>query len=205
MTAPGRQPTAVGPTSPSVDPGAWVRAAAAGDGAAWHRLVDQYDGLVWAVARSFRLSASDAADVVQTTWLRLVEHLDRIEQAERVSAWLVTTARRECLALLRRQTHQAQAPLGDVELIDDKAPGLDQGLLAGERDRAVWAAFARLSERCQRLLRVLVADPAPSYEDVGLALDMPVGSIGPTRSRCLEQLRRVIGIEGAGPLLLEPS
>jgi RNA polymerase sigma factor (sigma-70 family) len=205
MTALGRQHIATGPTSPPVDPAAWVRAAAAGDAAAWNQLVNQYDGLVWAVARSFRLSSSDAADVVQTTWLRLVEHLDRIEQAERVSAWLVTTARRECLALLRRQSHQAPTPLGGVELIEDKAPALDHALLAGERDSAVWAAFARLSERCQRLLRILVADPPPSYEDVGLALDMPVGSIGPTRSRCLEQLRRIIGIEGAGPLLLEPS
>jgi RNA polymerase sigma factor (sigma-70 family) len=205
MTAPGRQHTASGLTSQSVDPAAWVRAAAAGDAVAWNRLVNQYDGLVWAVARSFRLSSSDAADVAQTTWLRLVEHLDRIQQGERVSAWLVTTARRECLALLRRQSHQAPLPVASVELVEDKAPGLDHALLAGERDSAVWAAFARLSERCQRLLRILVADPPPSYEDVGLALEMPVGSIGPTRSRCLEQLRRIIGIEGAGSLLLEPS
>jgi RNA polymerase sigma factor (sigma-70 family) len=203
MSALGRRDLASGSTT--IDPAAWVRAAAAGDAAAWDRLVSQYDGLVWAVARSFRLSSSDAADVVQTTWLRLVEHLGRIEKGERVSAWLVTSARRECLALLRRQAHQAPASIAIVELVEDTAPSLDHALLAGERDSAVWAAFARLSERCQRLLRVLVADPPPSYEDVGLALDMPVGSIGPTRGRCLEQLRQKIGIEGTGPLLLGPS
>jgi RNA polymerase sigma factor (sigma-70 family) len=205
MSAIGRQQVASGATPPPVDPAAWVRAAAAGDAAAWDRLVSQYDGLVWAVARSFRLSSADAADVAQTTWLRLVEHLGRIEQGERVSAWLVTTARRECLALLRRQSHQAPTPLATVELVADKAPALDHALLTGERDSAVWAAFARLSERCQRLLRILVADPPPSYEDVGLALGMPVGSIGPTRGRCLEQLRSKIGLDGTGPLLLEPS
>jgi RNA polymerase sigma factor (sigma-70 family) len=177
---------------PSVDDAALVVAAAAGDTRAWAQLVERYDSLVWAVARSFRFTATDAADVVQTTWLRLVEHLDRIEQGDRVSAWLVTTARRECLTLVRRQSRQAPPALASVDLVEDDGPPPDHALLAGERERAVWVAFARLSERCQRLLRLLVADPAPTYEDVGLVMDMPVGSIGPTRGRCLERLRSVM-------------
>jgi RNA polymerase sigma factor (sigma-70 family) len=196
--------TAVSPTGRAAaeeaagfNPAGLVLAAAAGDRLAWGQLVERYDRLVWAVARSFRLSDSDASDVVQTTWLRLVENLDRIHQPERVSSWLVTTARRECLGFVRRQAQRAPASLPPMDLVEDDAPPLDQSLLAGERDRAVWAAFSRLSERCQSLLRLLIADPQPSYEDVGLALDMPIGSIGPTRARCLENLRKVMGSGGS--------
>jgi RNA polymerase sigma factor (sigma-70 family) len=165
-----------------------VRDAAAGDQAAWNRLVERFNGLVWAVARAHRLAGADASDVVQTTWLRLVENLDRVQDPERVGAWLATTARRECLRTLRLS---ARVLPTETELLPD--PGTDAPLgatlLAEERDRALWEAFGGLSERCQALLRLLVADPPPSYEDVGAALDMPIGSIGPTRQRCLERLR----------------
>ncbi len=170
------------------DVGQLVRDAADGDQAAWNRLVELYNGLVWSVARGFRLAPADASDVVQTTWLRLVEHLGRLQEPERVGAWLATTARRECLRTLRLSARQVPT---ETELLPDpgtEAP-LAAGLLASERDRALWTAFAGLSERCQALLRLLVADPPPSYEDVGAALDMPIGSIGPTRQRCLERLR----------------
>src|SRR4051794_30382531 len=159
-----------------------VRAAAEGDQAAWHELVDRYNGLVWSVARAHRLSTVDASDVVQTTWLRLVENLDRLQEPERVGAWLATTARRESLRSLR---FSARVVPTETELLPD--PGTDApaaaALLASERDRALWTAFGGLSKRCQVLLRLLVADPPPSYEDVGAALDMPIGSIGPTRQR----------------------
>ena len=165
-----------------------VRDAAAGDQAAWNRLVERFNGLVWAVVRSHRLAGADASDVVQTTWLRLVEHLDRLQDPERVGAWLATTARRECLRTLRLS---ARVLPTETEQLPD--PGTDAplgaALLSRERDRALWEAFGGLSERCQALLRLLVADPPPSYEDVGAALDMPIGSIGPTRQRCLERLR----------------
>jgi RNA polymerase sigma factor (sigma-70 family) len=170
------------------DVGQLVRDAAGGDQAAWDRLVERFNGLVWAVARAHRLAGADASDVVQTTWLRLVENLDRVQDPERVGAWLATTARRECLRTLRLS---ARVVPTETELLPD--PGTDAplgaALLADERDRALWAAFGGLSERCQALLRLLVADPPPSYEDVGAALDMPIGSIGPTRQRCLERLR----------------
>jgi RNA polymerase sigma factor (sigma-70 family) len=172
--------------------GELVHAAGAGDQAAWDKLVDHFGGLVWSVARSFRLGDADAADVTQVTWLRLVENLHRIEDGDRVGAWLATTARRECLRLIRQQgrvvTFDDDAVLDD--LAPQEAPEPAQRLLAQERDAALWAALEGISPRCQHLLRVLMADPPPSYEEVSAALDMPIGSIGPTRARCLEHLRR---------------
>jgi RNA polymerase sigma factor (sigma-70 family) len=170
-----------------------VRAAADGDQAAWDGLVDRYNGLVWSVARAHRLSTVDASDVVQTTWLRLVEHLGRLQDPERVGAWLATTARRECLRTLRHSTRQV--PTDEVpEAVAETR--VDSALLVEERDRALWQAFGGLSERCQTLLRILVADPPPSYDEIGAALDMPIGSIGPTRQRCLDRLRSLAEGEG---------
>jgi RNA polymerase sigma factor (sigma-70 family) len=170
-----------------------VRAAAEGDQVAWNGLVDRYDGLVWSVVRSYRLSTADASDVAQTTWLRLVEHLGRLQEPERVGSWLATTARRECLRTLRQSARQVP-----TEELPDAGTDvrLDAALLTAERDRALWQAFAGLSERCRALLRILVADPPPSYEEIGAALDMPIGSIGPTRRRCLERLRGLAEGEG---------
>jgi RNA polymerase sigma factor (sigma-70 family) len=153
--------------------------------------------LLWSIARSFRLGQADASDVVQTTWLRLLEHLGSIRQPERVSGWLATTARNECLALLRRQARQGGTLDNPEQLVaDDAAP--DEALLQGERDAQLWQALGRLSGLCQGLLRVLAADPPPSYQEVALALDMPIGSIGPRRGRCLEQLRLQLADAAAG-------
>lgn len=177
---------------------ALVRAAAAGDQAAWDRLVERYVGLLWRVARRHRLGDQDARDVVQTTWLRLAEHLDRLERPEYVGAWLATTARNESLRVLRLARRQLPMPVD--ELPDDGVDGrLEAGLLLAERDRKLWAAFAALSERCRTLLELLVADPPPSYEEIGAALGMPVGSIGPTRARCLDRLRERVVLAGIGP------
>ncbi|MDQ3608225.1 MAG: sigma-70 family RNA polymerase sigma factor [Actinomycetota bacterium] len=168
-----------------------VECAATGDERAWQGLVDEFGGLVWAVTRAHRLGGADAADVAQTTWLRLVEHLDRLDEPARVGAWLATTARRECLAVLRRSARLV--PRGD-ELPEpaDEGPAHDATLLAHERDATLWTVFAGLSERDRALLRMLIADPAPSYEEIGAALEMPIGSIGPTRARALERLRRAV-------------
>jgi RNA polymerase sigma factor (sigma-70 family) len=176
-----------------------VRAARDGDRDAWNALVARYGGLIWAVARSHRLGDADAADVFQTTWLRLVEHLDTIRNPEGIGSWLATTARHECLRVLRvGQRHVLTDGFDLPEEAVDVA--LDARLLEGERNAALWRAFAGLPARCRGLLRLLVADPPPSYEDVGAALEMPVGSIGPTRARCLEQLRgrlATVGITAA--------
>jgi len=166
-----------------------LRAAALGDQSAWAQIVDQHSALVWATARAHRLSLDDAADVAQTTWLRLVEHLDRIQQPERLGAWLATTARRESLRVIRRGGRER--PTDEPDLFEAPADdSLDRVLLDPERDGALWRAFAKLSDRCKALLRLLVYGDEPSYEEVSAALGMPIGAIGPTRMRCLDRLRR---------------
>src|SRR5262245_28876354 len=173
-----------------------VRAAAQGDEDAWNAIVDRFQGLVWATARAHRLSHADAADVAQTTWLRLVENLDRIRDPERLGGWLATTARRECLRHIRLHGRELSTDGAEVfEPASDEPPEL--ALLTEERDGALWRAFTKLSELCQALLRLLVSQDEPSYEAIGAALDMPVGSIGPTRMRCLDKLRAGLGLDPA--------
>jgi len=169
-----------------------VRAAAGGDQRAWDQLVERYSGLVWNVARAHRLDPAEAADVVQTSWLRLVENLGEIRTPAGVGAWLATTARREALRSIR-QTGRCR-PSDQMEALAPPDPtAIDDALLEAERDAELWAAFGRLRAGDQALLRLLVADPAPSYEEIGAALEMPIGSIGPTRARALERLRGELG------------
>ena len=173
-----------------------VRAAARGDQNAWTELVGRFERLVWATARAHRLSRTDAADVAQTTWLRLVENLDRIREPDRLGAWLATTARRESIRHLR--LHERELPTDDADLFEAITENqLELALLTEERDAALGRAFARLNERCQTLLRLLVSDDAPSYDDIGAALGMPLGTIGPTRLRCLEKLRAYAEVDAA--------
>jgi RNA polymerase sigma factor (sigma-70 family) len=174
------------------------RRAETGDQAAWNAIVDRYTKLVWSVARAYRLGNADAADVVQTTWLRLVEHLGRIEDPERLVTWLATTARRECLRTLRRAGRELLGTDDDalLDIVDEHSTPVDARLLAEERDAVLWEFFQRLSQRCQVLLRILMATPPPDYTTVSSVLGIPVGSIGPTRGRCLDQLRKLA--TGAG-------
>ena len=168
-----------------------VSAAANGDQRAWDQIVERYSGLLWAVARAHRLSAADGADVVQTTWLRLIEHLPQIRNREGIGSWLATTARRECLRTLRSGARCQ--PSEEMQLLVDAGADhaeLDSALLTAERDAELWAAFSRLPARDQALLRLLAVDSPPSYQEISAALDMPIGSIGPTRARALERLRR---------------
>ena len=174
--------------------GELVGRARKGDQAAWDAIVGRHGSRVWAVARAHRLNSADAEDVFQVTFLRLVTHIETIRDPARVGAWLATTARHECLRILRRAGRAV--PSGDSEILDAAdplLPPLEGNLLADERQTALHAGLARLSEQCQRLLRVLMADPEPSYEEVGRALGMPIGSIGPTRGRCLKHLKRELG------------
>lgn len=193
------------------DTGQLVRGAAVGDESAWRGLVAQFSGLVWAVARAHRLAGADAADVFQTTWLRLAEHIGRIERPERVGAWLATAARRECLQHLR--TAGRALPTDDMDRLDVTplvGNPTEEAVLAAEKERedadraaVLWRAFGRLPGRCRDLLRVLMASPPPSYAEVAAALALPLGSIGPTRARCLQRLRdEMAGIrDGIAPSL----
>ena len=171
--------------------GGLVAAAAAGDEPAWEALVDTFGGLVWSVIKGYRLSAADAADVSQTTWLRLAEHIGRVREPERIGSWLATTAGRECLRLIRQ--NRRTVPSDDLILTEapdpDPAAQPETVVIDHERDTELWCAFCELPQTAQVLLRLLFADPAPSYEQISLATGMPIGSIGPTRGRYLTQLR----------------
>jgi RNA polymerase sigma factor (sigma-70 family) len=177
----------------AVDVAVLVRRAAAGDRSAWEGLVDQYGRLIWAMTRDFRLPESDAADVFQATWLRLLEHIDRLEYPERVGSWIATTARHECLRSVAARkrvvlVHDDTALSGVL----GHGPDADERLLAEERALEVRDALTHLPSRWQRLLELLMADPPASYAEISDQLGLPVGSIGPTRGRCLERLRVIL-------------
>jgi RNA polymerase sigma factor (sigma-70 family) len=180
-----------------------VTAAASGDKTAWQGLVERFSGLVWSVTRAYRLADADAADAFQTTWLRLAEHIGRIQRPERVGAWLATAARRECLQIIRagaRAVPAADMTRFEPVTLGGDPPEPEEAVLRAEREREdaeraadLWRAFERLSARCRELLRVLMAVPPPSYGEVAAALGIPIGSIGPTRARCLQRLRAQLG------------
>ena len=172
--------------------------ASAGDEEAWGALTDRFSRLVWAVARSFRMSPEDSADAVQNTWLKLLENLDRIQRPEALPGWLTTTARHEALGILRRRGREVLSREDDVgaEVADAATDDLDAALLDDERDAALWRCFHGLSARCQQLLRVLMAADRQHYSEVAAELGMPIGSIGPTRMRCLDQLRALADRSG---------
>jgi RNA polymerase sigma factor (sigma-70 family) len=177
-----------------------VRRAAAGDSAAWNTIVDEFSNLLWAVATGFRLGRADAAEVVQTTWVRLVENLDRIKQPEALPGWLATTARREALRMVRMQGREM---LVDTEFSfsgergpEDADP--EPSALREDRRRLIWWAVNQLPENCQALLHLLTV-VRPTYAEVSDMLGIPIGSIGPTRGRCLKRLREILaelGISG---------
>jgi RNA polymerase sigma factor (sigma-70 family) len=188
-----------------------VAAATAGDEAAWADLVRRYTPLVRAVVSQYRLNQADGADVNQTVWLRLGEQLGRLREPAALPAWIATTTRNECLRLIRlgRRTSPydpldttAAGASGVPVVLDESAP--DDGLLAAERQQALRDSFAELGPRCRQLIGMLVAEPPATYEEISEKLDIPMGSIGPTRSRCLQKLRdcpsmvRFLGSVSAG-------
>ncbi|HXS62632.1 MAG TPA: sigma-70 family RNA polymerase sigma factor [Streptosporangiaceae bacterium] len=181
-------------TDGAVDATYLIRRAAEGHRWAWERLVAKYSRLIWAMTRDFKLSESDASDVVQATWLRLLEHIDRIEHPDRVGSWLATTARHECLRHLAARKRVVLVQDDDDALVDavSHQPEVDERLLADERAAAVREAMSSLPWRWQRLLELLMSDPPVSYLEISDQLGLPVGSIGPTRGRCLERLRELL-------------
>lgn len=173
-----------------------VAAARAGDDGAWGQLVERYAPLVLSVVRRHRLQGDDADDVAQTLWLRLVEHLESIREPEALPGWIVTTARHECLRLIKaHQRSQPFDPQSGREVAEraDSAR-VDEDLLDAERHEALLAAFAELPDRQRALLALLVTDPPPSYAEISRRTGIPVGSIGPTRARALERVRASPGV-----------
>jgi RNA polymerase sigma factor (sigma-70 family) len=169
------------PPKTELDLAALVRAAAAGDELALTRLVERFDHGLRCIARSYRLGPWDVDDVVQATWLQFLRHGGSLREPAAVGGWLATTARRESLRVLQCQVREYLA-----DEPDRAAP--DRELIDAERRELVHAALAELPDRPRRLLRVLIARPELSYAEVGRMLDMPIGSIGPTRARALDRL-----------------
>lgn len=168
-----------------------VAAAVRGEQEAWNELVDRYLPLVRSVTRTYRLSDGDADDVSQTVWLRLVEHLTDIRAPAALPKWIITTTRNESLRVIkaRRRTLPVD-PLGAATFDAAADPmEVDGDLLRAERHQALRDGLSELAPQQRRLLLLLIADPPLSYREIGELLDMPVGSIGPTRARCLDQLR----------------
>ena len=178
---------------------ALLRSAADGDRQAWERLVDRYADLVWSVCRKLGMNTEDAADAVQLTWLALLENLDRIREPERLAGWLAVTCRRQCLNLMRRSRPTVSVEDEFMERLAGHGSPADEPVLTAEQFAIVWQAFRQLSELCQRVLRALVVeaeDGPPSYRVVAANLQMKVGSLGPTRARCLAQLRKLLDSSG---------
>jgi RNA polymerase sigma factor (sigma-70 family) len=168
-----------------------VSAARNGDKEAWDRLVVRYAPLVWSVCLRYRLGRAQADDVSQSVWLRLVEQLDRLREPAALPGWLVTTTQRECLRA--QNAARRELPLGpvlDEDMPDQQTPTADRELLEAERRVALREAFTHLPPDCQQLISFLVQDPPVPYKEISARLGIPVGSIGPTRRRCLDKLRR---------------
>jgi RNA polymerase sigma factor (sigma-70 family) len=192
-----------------------VARARSGDRQAWDALVERYAPLIWSICRRHRLGQADADDVGQSVWLRLLDQLDRVREPAALPGWLSTTTRRECLRVLSAaQGPHATIYALDVESLPDQQAGTaDQELLAAERHAALRAAFTQLPPNGQQLLALLTADPPTPYADISAQLGIPVGSIGPTRSRYLDKIRRhpaiaaLINTESrpAGRSLLHPA
>jgi RNA polymerase sigma factor (sigma-70 family) len=167
-----------------------------GEQAAWGELVARCSPMLWRVARSFRFDEAACADIVQTTWLALAERGSTVREPRAVRAWLARTAHFACLHEVRRR--RRVVPRDDTVGFDviDLRPGPDQQVCEGDRDVRLWRAVGRLGDRDRLLLSLLTTVPALSYLEIAAAIGMPVGSIGPTRARCLLRLRRELEAEG---------
>jgi RNA polymerase sigma factor (sigma-70 family) len=174
---------------------ALVERAVNSDQTAWNDIVERYAPLVWSVCARYRLNDQDIEDVGQTVWLLLVEHLAELREPAALPGWLVTTTHRECQRALTtaRKTETAGAKLDDALLVVDGTL-IEQEILAAERNAALRLALRELPPRCQQLLAMLISDPPYSYAEISAALEIPMGSIGPQRSRCLERLRRTAAL-----------
>jgi RNA polymerase sigma factor (sigma-70 family) len=177
--------------------GRHLERARAGERDALDEVVRQLNPLLWHVARCQGLGVEEAADVVQTAWLELLRRLYEIRSPQALTAWLITTTRREAWRVRERSARNAADGTAAIDAAADPAPGPPERVLVNERDRVLWRHFQRLPARCRALLRLVAMVDRPDYAEVAEALGMPRGSIGPTRGRCLAKLR--------GLLLADPT
>jgi RNA polymerase sigma factor (sigma-70 family) len=177
---------------------ALMSAARQGSDDAVGELVTEFSPLLWHVARAAGLSSGDAEDVLQTVWMRLLEHLDDIRTPAALGGWLVVTTKREAWRVRAAERKQIPADTDFFAAQPDQGPGSEGRALLDDQRRTLWAAIRQLSPRCQELLRIIAFVPQADYAAVAAKLGMRIGSIGPTRGRCLAKLRAVLadGLEG---------
>lgn len=156
---------------------------------ALEELVRLLTPMLWHTVRAYRLDTPTAEDVVQGAWLALVRKQDGVEDPQAVVRWLTVTARREAWRVSRRQQRQEPVEEEVLQAHSSIEPSPEDVVVRNHRDEALWKAVGSLPERCQRLLRVVAFADRPDYEQLSRDLGMPVGSIGPTRGRCLNKLR----------------
>jgi RNA polymerase sigma factor (sigma-70 family) len=170
---------------------ALVARVTGGDQEAWHEIIERYAPLVWSICVRYQLERRDIDDVGQNVWLALVENIASLREPAALPGWLATTTRNECLRALRSARRQAvdRVPADDL-MVPGSALPIEQEIIEAERQAALRAAFAELPPACHDLLALLMSDPPPGYAEISARLGMPVGSIGPTRARCLDRLRR---------------
>ena len=183
------------PQPPKDDPALvdLVCAARSGDHAAWDSLVCRFDRVLRGIARSYRLGPADIDDVVQATWLSLLEQIHDVREPAAIAGWLATATRRQAMRVLQKVARERLSDdpeLGDRALTD----GPEEILLAAERREVLAAALATLPQRHRRLMTVFVAQSADDYSQVSELLSMPIGSIGPIRARSLARLSRDRGL-----------
>ena len=174
-----------------------------GDQDAWNEIVERYAPLVVAICARYRLSYEDRNDVGQNVWMLLAEQLGKLREPAALPGWLKTTIVRECLRVVTaaRRSERLGSRLEDEDqFVDDTK--IEEDYLMAERNAALRAAFAELPPHCQRLLGMLLSDPPRSYNEISAALDIPVGSIGPQRARCLERLRRSRALMAFGEITI---
>ncbi|MDF5755406.1 sigma-70 family RNA polymerase sigma factor [Spongiactinospora sp. TRM90649] len=187
---------------------ALLPAAAEGDQGAWNALVDRFGAAMWSAARACGLASADAEDAVQAAWLRLLESMTTIREPRAVGVWLVTTTRREAVRLARRRRHEC--PSADPGLDDPPgAPGdpvargsagvaadVAAAVLDADEAGRLWLAVESMSEPCRSLLRLMATTPDAGTARIAARLGMPMGSVGPTKGRCLRRLRRMVAAQG---------
>ena len=165
----------------------------ADEDAALDELVTMMSPVLWHVVRATGLDREAAEDVVQNTWLTLVRSGDSVRDAQAITRWLCTAARREAWRVRKAATRTRPA---EDDVIDARLPvqtSPEATVVTDDENARLWRALSRLPERCQRLLRIVAWEPRPDYSSVAQSLAMPVGSIGPTRRRCLDKLRTELG------------
>jgi RNA polymerase sigma factor (sigma-70 family) len=173
-----------------------IAACRSGDENAWDALVERYERLVYTVPARYGLTSSEIDDVFQSVWLSLLKNLNKLREPDRVSAWLVTTARRECWERRRGADYERTVTSDLDTLLTDRAgeelPPEDV-VVTFRQYETLRGAMATLGDRCRKLLWMLYYDSnVPSYADVADQLEMPIGSIGPMRARCLKKLRGIL-------------